>query len=136
MPVKLSDLRRKAKERGWKCDTQTIKIPDDTHPFSANVKNFNIEINYSDKEFIWFGFSINSDKDSKKEIALSLQEICMKKLLNVVGEKRKLHEKNGFFDPLKKPYIYYGAKVNLSAEKALNELKQLFEDSRDIQIPD
>ncbi len=139
MPIQVKELMRKARARDWKCDSMTIKIPDDSHPFGARQRNFNIEINYSKTDLVWFGFSLNTDNPSKKERALSLKEICMEKLLQVAGSKRKLLEGND--SQLGTPgqsssYIFYGAKVALGTNTALDDLQELFDISRDIQIPD
>ena len=128
MPIHLDGLKKAAKQRNWDCNSQTIKIPDETHPFGAKQPNFNIEINYSKKESIWFGFSINSDCHDKKEKAQSLKNICMSKILEVVGVKRELFEGSA------NSYTFYVAKVALGKEKACDELQQLFDISRDIKI--
>ena len=39
MPVSIKKLRELATERGYKNDTQTVKIFDCNHPFGAEAKN-------------------------------------------------------------------------------------------------
>ena len=128
MPIKLDGLKKAAKQRDWDCNSQTIKIPDESHPFGAKQPNFNIEINYSRKEPIWFGFSINSDNNDKKEKARSLKEVCMKKMIEVVGDRREKFE--GSYNS----YTFYGAIITYTPEKACDELQHLFDISRDIKI--
>ena len=69
---------------------------------------------------------------------MSLKEICMKKLLQVAGTKRKLLEGNDsqLGTGESSSYIFYGAKVALGTNTALDNLQELFDISRDIQIPD
>ena len=137
MPINKDSLVAVAKERNWVIKTHTIKIPDATHPFGAKKQNFNIEINF--KKNVWFGFSFNSDNFSKKSIALSLQKECVSRILKIVQEKDLIHKIDGYASKGTPgeldSYIYFGAVVSFLPNKACNQLKRLFDISRDIQIP-
>ena len=44
MPISIKKLKELADERGYKNDTQTVKISDYSHPFGAEERNQSLEI--------------------------------------------------------------------------------------------
>tara|TARA_B100000959_G_C14807979_1_gene552567 strand:- start:48 stop:476 length:429 start_codon:yes stop_codon:yes gene_type:complete len=140
MPISVNKLKDSASEKGYKYDSQTIKIPDNSHRFGAEQRNQSLEINYSNHTKEWIGFSYNTDskekldyaKSEKSYIELVLQSIKKRdgsshQLMHL--ENDKTYASKGT-PGQKNSYIFYSIKCPASPSNALAILEELFEASR------
>ena len=137
MPISIKKLKELADERGYKNDTQTVKISDYSHPFGAEERNQSLEINYSSQGKEWIGFSFNTDNREKLEYAKKEQpkiESFLESLKKKDGSTYELLHlkddktfKNKGIPGQKNSYLFYCIKCPVSPGYALEILEELFE---------
>tara|TARA_B100001750_G_C15518284_1_gene609170 strand:- start:3817 stop:4242 length:426 start_codon:yes stop_codon:yes gene_type:complete len=139
MPISIKKLKELADERGYKNDTQTVKISDYSHPYGAEERNQSLEINYSSQGKEWIGFSFNTDNREKLEYAIKEQpkiesflESYKKKdgstyeLLHLKDDKTF---KSKGIPGQKNSYVFYCIKCPASPSFALEILEKFFKTS-------
>ena len=140
MPISIKKLKELADERGYKNDTQTVKISDYSHPYGAEERNQSLEINYSSQGKEWIGFSFNTDNREKLEYAKREQPKIESFLESLKKNKdgstyELLHLKddktfkNKGIPGQKNSYVFYCIKCPVSPSIALEILEELFKTS-------
>ena len=63
--------------------SETIKISDPNHPFSAEASNQSVEVNYRKENKYFLGFSFNTSNQGKLNYANEAREVCESYLVSI-----------------------------------------------------
>ena len=124
--------------------SETIKISDLNHPFSAEASNQSVEVNYRKENKYFVGFSFNTSNQGKLNYANEAREVCESYLVSIKNYDGSSYDllhtsddsdyKGKGIPKQESSYQFYCIKCPVSPIRALDTLITLFEASRAYKI--